>query len=344
MKTKAAILYNTREPLVIEDIELPKPEPWQVLVKVVYSGVCHSQLKEVKGERGVDKYLPHLLGHEGSGIVIDIGSQVSKVQPGDKVVLTWIKGTGKDGPGPICTKNGNSINAGAITTFSSYTIVSENRCVKIPSDIPMEISSLFGCAVLTGAGIITNTIQPRETDVLAFFGVGGIGLNALMATKLYDCHTIIAVDINDHKLELAKKFGATHTINTTKEDITQRLSEITNGLGVDYSIEAAGLTVTIEQAFHAVRKNGGLCVFASHPAYGEKIRLDPFDFICGKRIQGSWGGESKPDIDIPIFAELYKEGKLPLEKLITHRYSLLHINHAFQDLEQNKVGRAMIEM
>lgn len=345
MKTKAAVLYQTGEPLVIEsDIDVPMLQGGQVLVKVAFSGVCRSQLMEVCGKRGEDRYLPHLLGHEGSGVVVDVGKEVSKVKQGDKVVLTWIKGEGINCQGAKYKKGNLIINSGAVTTFNEYTIVSENRCVKLPNGIPMDVASLFGCAVLTGAGIVTNTIHPKQSDSIAIFGAGGVGLSALMATKLYNCSMVIAVDVEKAKLNIAKDFGATHVINSAVEDPVEKIFKITGGTGVDFAIEAAGLVSTIEQAFASVRNEGGLCVFASHPPHGDKIKIDPFDLICGKQIRGSWGGESKPDRDIPRFAQLYKEGKLPLEKLITHRYSLEQINLALSDIEGKKVVRPLIEI
>ena len=344
MKTKAAVLYETGEPLVVESgIDVPMLQAGQVLVKVAFSGVCRSQLMEVRGKRGKDRYLPHLLGHEGSGTVVEIGSEVSKVNIGDKVVLTWIKGEGINCQGAIYKKGDLSINSGAVTTFNEYTVISENRCVKLPHNIPMDIASLFGCAVLTGTGIVTNTIRPKQSDSIAIFGVGGIGLSALMATRLYNCSMVIAVDVEETKLHLAKDFGATHIINSSVENPVEKIFNITGGIGVDFAIEAGGLVITIEQAFAAIRNEGGLCVSASHPPHGDKIKIDPFDLICGKRILGSWGGESKPDRDIPRFAKLYKEGKLPLDKLITHRYSLEQINQIFDDIEHSRVARALIE-
>ena len=338
-------MYQTGQPLIIEtDIEVPQLNPGQVLVKVFYSGVCHSQLMEARGKRGEDRFLPHLLGHEGSGVVVDTGSQVRKVQKGDSVILTWIKGKGVDCPSAKYRKGNLTIHSGAVTTFSDYSIVSENRCVKFPNDIPMDIASLFGCAVLTGAGIVLNTIKPVPEHTIAVWGVGGIGLSALMAAKLCECACIIAVDVESSKLELAKEFGATHLINATVENPLDGIYHIMGGRGVDFAVEAAGRAATIEQAFQSVRKEGGLCVFASHPPMGDTIQLDPFDLICGKQIRGSWGGESRPDEDVPRFVELYRKGLLPVDKLITHRYSLEQINQALSDLEQKIVGRALIEI
>jgi S-(hydroxymethyl)glutathione dehydrogenase/alcohol dehydrogenase len=340
---KAAVLYKTGHPLVVEDeIEIPALKPGQVLVKVHFSGVCHSQLMEARGKRGDDPYLPHMLGHEGSATILETGPGVTRFKKDDIVILTWIKGSGADVPQTQYKKGHQVINAGGVTTFSERSVVSENRCVPLPEGVPLDVASLFGCAVLTGAGIVTNTIQPDSKNSLAVFGLGGIGLSALMAAGLYECQTLIAVDIEKNKLELASEFGATHLIDSSVEDPVERIREITEGKGVDYSIEAAGVVKTIEQAFQSVRKGGGKCVFATHPKADEKIMIDPFDLICGKQIQGSWGGESNPEDDIPKFAQLYRKGKLPLEKLLTRRYSLDQINEALDDLEQRKVGRPLI--
>lgn len=342
---KAAVLYELNRPLVLKDeILLPKLTHGQVLVRIAYSGVCHSQLMEVRGRRGEDKYLPHLLGHEGSGIVIDVGSGVTKVSAGDKVILGWIKGSGIDTGGCQYICHGEIINAGSVTTFSEYAIVSENRCVLIPEGVPIDVAALLGCAVLTGAGIVTHTICPRAGSVAAIFGLGGIGLSALMTLKLFDCKSIIAVDVSMDKLKLAMDFGATHVVDASKNDPVHTIRELTSGQGADYSIEAAGRTDTIEQAFDAVKRGGGLCVFASHPAYGKRISIDPFELICGKQLKGSWGGASDPDRDIPLFGRLFREGKLPLDKLITKRYKLETINEALDDLECNRVGRPLIEI
>ena len=339
---KAAILRNTNQPLELRDIEFKPLQKGQVLVKLAYSGVCHSQVMEVRGKRGKDKWLPHLLGHEGTGCVVDIGESVTKVQKGDKVILGWIKSCGIEAEPASYTYENEKINSGNVTTFNEYSIVSENRIVKLPKGIPMDIGVLFGCAIPTGAGIVMNEIVPRENSTIAIFGLGGIGLSALMATKLFNCKTIIAIDIEDSKLNLAKEFGATHTINSSKEKVLNRIIEITDNQELDYSIECSGIAKVIETAFKSVKNSGGLCIFASHPQKGDQISIDPYDLICGKQIKGSWGGSSNPDIDVPKLASLYLNGKLPLEKLITRQYTLDQINDALDDLENRKVLRPII--
>jgi len=345
MKMTAAVLRELNKPLFItSDVEIPDLAKGQVLVHLAFSGVCHSQLMEARGLRGEDHFLPHLLGHEGTGRVEAIGAGVTKVKPGDWVILGWIKSNGLDGGGITYSHAGRQINAGGVTTFNEKAVVAENRLIPLPKGVPLDVGVLFGCALPTGAGIVMNVIKPSRGSTLAVFGLGGVGLSALMATQLFDCRAIIAIDVNPEKLALSRDFGATATIDARTEDVSARIRYLTDGIGLDYSVEATGLGSSIERAFNAVRRGGGLCVFASHPEIGSRISIDPFELICGKRLQGSWGGDCRPDIDIPRFAELYLQGLLPLERLITKRYKLKDINEALDDLEAQRVGRPLIEI
>ena len=342
---KAAVLYETGKPLVVEDgIEIPSLEPGQVLVKVAYSGVCRSQLMEVRGKRGEDTNLPHLLGHEASGWVIETGTKVRKVKPGDKVVLTWIKGEGIDCEGAKYKIRNTTLNSGGVTTFSNFTVVSENRCVILEEEIPLKLAALLGCAVPTGAGIVFNTLRPEKEVSIGVFGVGGIGLSAILGARVHECSRIIAVDIEDGKLAMAQEFGATDIINCKMEDPIKKIHEITKGQGVNFSIEAAGKAEVIEAAFQSVKFNGGLCVIAGHPDCKERIKIDPFDLIRGRKIEGSWGGECKPDRDISKYVKYYKNGKFPLEKMISSIYPLEEINQALSELEKGHAHRVLIRM
>lgn len=341
---RAAVLYETNKKLKVENIKFSTLQYGQVLVKIAYSGICHSQLMEIRGNRGEDKWLPHLLGHEATGIVEDIGSGITKVKVGDRVVVGWIKGDGIDAACGSYYNNEQVINSGKVTTFNEYSIVSENRIVKLDNDIPMDIGVLFGCAIPTGAGIVINEIKPKDNSTIAIFGLGGVGLSALIATKLFKFKNIIAIDIENSKLNLAKEFGATNIINSNEKDVQDEILKLTSNEGVDYSVEATGLSKIIELAFSVVKNNGGLCVFASHPKEGDKICLNPHDLISGKNIKGSWGGNCHPDRDLPKFFELYKKGLLPLEKLLEKRYKLEDINEAFNDLENRKVVRPLLEI
>jgi S-(hydroxymethyl)glutathione dehydrogenase/alcohol dehydrogenase len=339
---RAAVLHALDQPLRIETVEAPALAAGQVLVKLAYSGVCHSQVMEARGGRGPDRYLPHMLGHEGSGVVVDTGAGVSKVKPGDRVILGWIKGQGADAQGIRYKAGDGYINAGAVTTFNEYAVVAENRVTLLPQGVPMDVAVLFGCALPVGAGIVINIAKPQSGSTLAVFGLGGIGLSALMACKLFDCKQLIAVDVEPAKLAMARDLGATATIDASQQNPVAAIRELTGGLGVDYAIESAGLVKVIEQAFDATRRFGGLCVFASHPRSGETIALDPFELICGKRILGTWGGDSHPDRDIELLAGLYRDGKLPLASMFTRRYALDDINTALDDLEQRRSVRPLI--
>ena len=341
---RAAVLERVGEPLSIcSGIALPNLKPGQVSVSVAYSGVCRSQLMELKGLRGEDHFLPHLLGHEGTGVVMAVGEGVTKVSPGDWVVIGWIKGAGLDGGGVQYVHGERIINAGAATTFNEQGVVSENRLVRLPAGVPADLGVLFGCAVPTGAGIVMNSVRPAATSTVAIIGLGGIGLSALMALRLFPCKMIIAADTSSEKLALAGEFGATVTIDSSRSSLVAEIRALTGGFGADYVVEAAGRVDTIEQAFESTRR-GGLCVFASHPENGRKISIDPYELICGKRIVGSWGGQCKPDEAIPMFGDLYRKGVLPLERLVKRRYSLEQINEALRDLEDPEVLRPLIEV
>jgi len=343
---KAAVLTSVGEPLeIIDNIEVPELKPGHVLVEILFAGLCHSQLMEVRGKRGYDAWVPHMLGHEGTGVVIKTGKGVSKVKVGERVVLGWIKGQGMD-PGGVLyrTTDGKVINAGGVTTFSDYTVVSENRLVSIPDGTPDDLGVLYGCALPTGAGIVMNDIKPEKGSRIAVLGLGGIGISALMVARLYNPSLLIAIDIEDSKLDLAYKLGATHMVNSLLIDPVQAIMDLTNDRGVDYVIEAAGLSSTISQGFAMVRRNGGRCIFASHPESGELVCIDPFEMISGKSLEGSWGGSSNPDRDIPIFGKHYSEGKIDLTHLISHTYTLENINDALDDLEKRKIVRALISI
>ena len=339
---RAAVLYACGTPLrIVESIEVPAPGPGQVHVRLAYSGVCHSQLMEVRGGRGVDRFLPHLLGHEGSGTVVAVGEGVRKVAAGDRVVLGWIRGTGADAAGPRYRAGDTVLNAGGVTTFNSEAIVAENRCVKLPEGVPLDVAVLFGCAVPTGAGIVFNELAPSSDSQAAVFGLGGIGMVATMALRALGCR-VIAVDVEPAKLEAARALGVSDTIDARRHDPVEAIARLTDGRGVDFAVDAAGRTRTIEQAHAVVRRFGGLCVFASHPPSGERLSLDPHDLISGKQIRGSWGGASHPDTDVPRFAALYRDGRLPVGRLLGKRYSLDQINDALDDLEAGRVMRPLI--
>jgi len=342
--TEAAVLYDVTKPLRLVTLSMPALGPGQVLIDVAYSGVCHSQLLEVQGKRGPDRFLPHTLGHEGSGTVLEVGPDVSKVKPGDRVVLSWIKGSGADVSSVVYQSLEGRINSGAISTFMRQTITCENRVTPIVDAMTLREAALLGCAMPTGAGIVLHTARVKPGSSVAVFGAGGIGLSAVLTASLMNATIIIAVDVFDHKLEQAHQVGATHLINARHKDPLTAVLEITCGHGVDYAIEAAGRRETMEIAFQAVRDKGGLCVLAGNLPHGERISINPFDLIRGKQIVGTWGGEAQPDRDIPMYVDLFLSRKLQLDRLITHTYSLNDINKALEALDHGEVGRALIDM
>jgi len=345
MKTKSAILENIDQPLKIVELEIPSLAPGQVLVQVNYSGICQSQINEWRGKKGNDPYLPHTLGHEGTGKVLEISEGVTRVKPGDTVVMTWIKTDGCNVPG--CTYKDNSgrvVNSGVISTFMEKTVISENRLVPVnEKDIPLDIAALLGCAILTGSGMVLNELIPEAGSSIAIWGIGGIGACAVMASASSGCNPVIAIDIKENKLKLAGELGATDLINGNDSPV-DKILELTNGKGVDYGIESAGNVKVMEAGFSALKKSGGKFILAGNVSQGSKMQIDPFDLIAGKKISGSWGGAANPAEDIPKYIQWYKDGKLPLEKLITHRFPLDKINDAFSLLESGDAGRILIDI
>jgi S-(hydroxymethyl)glutathione dehydrogenase/alcohol dehydrogenase len=294
------------------------------------------------GRRGADPFLPHTLGHEGAGTVIAAGPAVSKVREGQRVVLSWIKGSGANVPGTRYESAGGWVNSGAVSTFMRHAVVSENRLTVIPPEMPLREAALLGCAIPTGAGIVWNTARLQSGQSIAVIGAGGIGLSAVLGAVIAGARLIIAVDVVASKLVTARELGAHHTIDASREDPVAVIQSLTEGKGVDVAVEAAGKRQTMEMAFEIVRTGGGQCVLAGNLALQEKISIDPFALIAGKRLMGTWGGEARPDEDIPRYVELYREGKLPLGRLISREYSLEQTNDAMEALRAGEVVRALI--
>lgn len=340
MQTQAAILVEPNR-IVVDDISLPQLKQGQVLVEIKYSGVCHTQLLEVRGHRGDDPYLPHCLGHEGSGIVLEVGPKVEKVKPGDTVILSWMKGTGANVPGSIYNWKGKTVNAGAITTFSRHSILSENRIIPIPTAFPLKEAALIGCVIPTGLGVVFNTAQPKAGESLAVFGCGGVGLCALLGARVLGCVPRIAIDINPQKLDLAKAMGATHCIDASREDPIGAIQKIGP---LDYAIEASGSPIAMNQAFKAVRSQGGAAILVGNARFGEHLTLDPKEFNQGKRLFGTWGGDNQPDLHFPRYCNLIRYGHLELTPFIQSIYRLDQIDQALTDLEAGRVLRPLIDM
>lgn len=342
---KAAILVEQNKPLVIDHIELPQIlEAGQVVVKIHYSGICGSQLGEIDGAKGEDKYLPHLLGHEASGVVQSIGAGVRFVKPGDHVVLHWCKSQGIESVPPRYTWNGKTLNAGLITTFNEYAIVSENRVTRISASSDMEIASLYGCAITTGFGVAENNAKIRFGESVIVFGAGGVGLNIVQAANLLSAYPIIAVDLYDGRLDLAKTFGATHTINSSTDDVKIKIKEILGNQGVDVFIDNTGQPAIIEIGYELTKPQGRV-VLVGVPVKGENINIYSLPLHFGKSISGSHGGETIPHEDIPRYQKLLDVGRIQLKPLITNHVKLDEINSAIEKMRSGEmVGRCLIKM
>lgn len=342
---KAAILVEQRKPLVIDEIELPQAlDVGQVLVKIHYSGICGSQLGEIDGAKGEDKFLPHLLGHEASGTVVETGPGVKYVKPGETVVLHWRKGLGIEGAPPSYRWRGNKLNAGWIATFNEYAIVAENRVTPIPSDSDLEVAALFGCAVTTGFGVVENNAKVRIGESVVVFGAGGIGLNIVQAAALVTAYPIIAIDLYDNKLALAKQMGATHVINSSSGDVRQAILNIVGNAGVDAFIDNTGQPAIIEMGYQ-ITKPQGRVTLVGVPRKGNNINIYSLPLHFGKGLSGSHGGEAIPQTDIPRYQNLYREGRIKLRELITHHYSLGQVNEAIAGMRNGTIaGRCLIRL
>ena len=342
MKTIACILVEQGKPVVVDEVEMPSLAFGQVLVRIKATGICGKQLDEHIGTRGHDPYLPHLMGHEAAGVVEGVGEGVTRVKIGDHVVASWMKGSGINAPTPTYLWNGKKINAGNITTFQRHSIISENRLSSIPHDIPFDDAALLGCAIPTGMGIVINQAKAGPGDTLAVFGAGGIGLSAINAASLVSAGMIIAIDMVEEKLQMAKRFGATHVINAQKTDPVEAIKQLTKGAGVDFSICTIGKAKPMEQAYDSAHQSKGSVILAAVP--GEKICLDPYPMNSGRKISGSHGGDTVIDRDIPKYVSLYQAGKIKTKDLISNRFKIEEINNIFESLKKGEIsGRAIIE-
>lgn len=348
MKTKAAVQTLADAPLEVVELEVPSPGYGQVCVKLISSGICHSQLHQMENPT---LPRPLVLGHEGTGVVTGVGSGVSHVKEGDHAIVTWVPRTPIKGrPAPVLsgvTYREEPVN-GNVYTWGEDVLLSSEYVVPISPDDPTDVSCLVGCAVLTGAGAVLNTAKARPGDSVAVFGVGGVGLSAVGMASILEAYPIIAVDLKDDKLQFAKEFGATHVVNASRTDPVEAIHEITNG-GVDFAIDAIGVKVTNEQILPSTRgggagadNHGGMAILIGLP--GWDIVVDSRLFVSHQRQYRGSLGATYPDKDFPMFLRWHREGKFPLDKLVTRRYQLDDINEACGALGAGEIlGRAIIE-
>jgi Zn-dependent alcohol dehydrogenase len=359
IKGRAAILVEANKPLVVDEIEFLDPAPDQVLLKLFSSGVCHSQIHTMRRPPRPGHRLPALLGHEATGVVVARGRGVNHVKEGDHVITTWVDRNNSNTPLPLVTHALNDRPqstfmwrdkeiSGSAATWAEYALASDRVVVPMPNDVPTDVTAIIGCAVMTGAGAIINTLQVKPGQSVAVFGAGGIGLCAIAACAIVDAYPIVAVDVNEDKLAFARRFGATHTINAREIDAVKAIRELTDE-GVEFAIDAIGLPGTQEQILRSVRagysglNRGGIALLIGITPPGAQAILDTNLFIGNRSFTRTSGGDCRPERDFPIFIRWYREGKLRLNDLVTNRYSLDQINTAIDDLEHGRIlGRGIL--
>lgn len=339
-RMRGLVLHGLND-LRVEELIVAPPGFGQVLVDMRASGICQTQLLEVRGKKGEDRFLPHLLGHEGAGVVRAVGEGVTKVAPGDTVLLSWIKGSGADVRGGQYQMGDTVCHAGPLVTFAEQVVVSENRVTRIVSGLPFEEAALLSCAVATGAGMVFHTARLLPGQTIAIFGAGGVGCAAMQAATLLRASRIFCVDVSEEKLAIARTHGATDPV-LASEDSVAKIREMTGGIGVDYAIDASGHPAAMENAHRVVKTGGGMAIIAGNPAHGATISIDPFALIQGKRLIGTWGGETVPDRDFPRLADLAARRLFNLSALISHRVTLEEVPSALAAMEKGLVTRAVL--
>lgn len=339
---KAAYLNKINSPLKISDkIKYSDLRSGQVLTKISYSGVCKSQIFEISGGRDNKKYVPHLLGHEATGVVVKKHKSVKKVKVGDRVILTWLKCKGKQSENPKYFDGKKIINSGSVTTFNSHSVVSENRILKLPENISLKKGVILGCAFPTGAGIILNQIKSRDRKKIAIIGLGGVGVSSLLTALNFNFSEIYAFERDGRRINFLKKNIKTNKKIFFKTPSKFNLIKYQNYF--DYVVDSSGSTAGIEFGFKIQNYNGKL-IFASHPHKNSKIKLDPFELIKGKKIYGSWGGGIKYEKISSLIFKYFKNIK-NFEKIFNQKiYPFKKINKAINDLRLNKVLRPIIKV
>jgi alcohol dehydrogenase len=374
MKTKAAVLYEMGAPppyaeslpLVIDEITLAGPGPGEVLVEIGGAGLCHSDLSVVDGSR--PRRMPMVMGHEASGIVREVGPEVTEFSPGDQVVFSFVPVCGRclfcaSGRGAMCEPGALANIAGTLLSgtrrfmnsqsqvchhhlgvsgFSQFTVAAQESLVKIDASLSLAEAALFGCAVMTGVGAVVNTARVTSGSAVAVFGMGGVGLSAIMGARAIGAYPIVAVDRLDDKLKLAREVGATHAVNAAQDDPVAAIRELTLG-GADYAFESVGSETVLIQAYESTRR-GGTTVTIGLPAPGKMFSVPAVGITLEERtIKGSYMGSAVPRRDIPRYIAMYQAGILPVDKLRTHTLRLEEVNAGFDRLAQGQAVRQVIE-
>ena len=365
MKITAAVVWEPQGSFSLEEVELEEPRAGEVLVRIMAAGVCHTDLATRDG--GLPPVPPVVLGHEGAGVVERVGQGVTKVSPGDHVVLTFgfcgncpnckrgrpsycsmfmahnAAGIRMDGTTPL-SSGGRPINGlfFSQSSFATHAIATERNAIKVPADAPLELLGPLGCGIQTGAGSVLNALQPRPGQSIAVFGAGSVGMAAVLGAVVAGCTTIVAVDLNRDRLALAAELGATHTIDPTQGDPVQTIRDATGGAGADYSLECTGVPQVLRQAFDCLAVPG-LCGAVGVAPLGTEVGLDTFTLLVGRGVRGIIEGDSVPDVFIPAMVELWQQGRFPFDRLIRH-YDFAQINEAATDSEKGVTLKPVLRM
>lgn len=341
MKTLAAILVEQHKPLVVDEVELPPLGYGQVLVEVKVSRICGSQIGEIDGVKGPDRWLPHLLGHEGGGVVLETGPEVKRVKAGDRVVLHWRPGAGIESRPPVYDWNGRKANAGYLTTFNQYAVVSENRLTAVPDWVDYDVCAMLADTLTTGFGVITNDARVKIGESVVIIGVGGIGLGTVLGARLAGAHPVVAVDIHDHKLARAREYGATHAVNSQRDDLVGAVEEILGG-PADVVVDGTGNPQVLQQAL-ALTGRTGRCVGVGVMPHDRTIAINTLQFHFGKHFAGSEGGGSLPAHDIPRFVRMIGDGLFDPSGFVSHRVGLEGVNDGIAKMRAGEVVHCVID-
>ena len=347
MRTRAAIQLEQNGPLIVDEIALPEPDENQVVVRQLASGICHTQLHQMQNSALTR---PLLLGHESTGVVVGKGRSVEHVKEGDHVILTWVPRNGSEGMPPPTqghiSYGGKPASWQASPTWTELTVAHEQYVVPLAADVATDVTAIIGCAVMTGVGAVINTAKVEPGSTVAIYGVGGVGLSVVQGCVLAGAGRIIAVDLSDDKLEFAREFGVTDTINATREEPVERIRDLTGG-GADYAFDAIGRKETMEQVLPSVRpgipavREGGMAILVGVPQTPATLNMR--DIFLERTYRGSYGGSCRPDRDFPKVVEWFMQGKLDLNRLVTARYKLDQIDEACKTLQAGEIkGRAIL--
>jgi aryl-alcohol dehydrogenase len=364
MEIKAAVTHGASAEFAIENLELSEPQDDEVLVRIVATGICHTDL--AARDQHIPFPLPGVLGHEGAGVVEKVGSRVTKVEPGDHVALSWTSCGAcpacKSGNDPCChnflalnfggcrcdgtttMKQGDKVVHGNFfgqSSFANYALAGEGNLVKVPKDIPLEILGPMGCGIQTGAGAVINSLNARPGNSIAVFGIGPVGMSAVLAASACGCTNIIAVDLSPDRLKIASELGANHTINSGEVDPVEAIMDLTGG-GPNFSLECVGNPAVFRQAVDVLPLMG-ICGLVGVVPPGTEVTLNMDLIMNGRTVKGIIEGDAIPDLFIPELIDLYRVGKFPFDRMITF-YPFEEINKAVEDMEKGLVIKPVLKL